>query len=139
MDTVKVVLEDGAYMPEQAHKADAGYDIRTPVDFTIAPFGYVMIDTGVHIQIPEGFVGILKSKSGLYFKLSITNTGVIDSGYTGTIRVKLHNGSNDIVHFNRGDKISQMVMLPVYLPNLVQVDSLVETERGNNGFGSTGR
>lgn len=136
---MKVLLDEGAYMPERAHELDAGYDLRTPKDFTMYGTTNVTINTGVHIEIPKGYVGFLKSKSGLNVKYDITGEGVIDAGYTGSIVVKLYNNGRYMKQFNRGDKIIQLVILPIYTPELIQVDSLEETERGNNGFGSTGR
>ena len=138
-EEVKVMLDPGAYMPERAHEDDAGFDIRTPAAFVVYPGGYAVIDTGVHVEIPKGYAGVLKSKSGLNVRYGITNTGLIDCGYTGSIRVKLYNHGIDPVRFEVGDKVSQLVILPVFLPDLVRVDALGETERGNNGFGSTGR
>lgn len=138
-EKMKVVLEEGAFMPKRAHDLDAGYDLRTPYNCVIPPRSFVTIDTGVHVQIPEGYVGFLKSKSGLNVKHSITGEGVIDAGYTGTIRVKLYNSSFNRYRFTKGDKIIQLVILPIYTPELEQVDSLEETERGDKGFGSSGR
>ena len=139
MENMKVVLDDGAYMPERAHEADAGYDLRTPVDFTMRGVESQLIDTGVHVEIPHGYVGMLKSKSGLNTKYSITGEGVIDSGYTGSIKVKLYKHVPGVSAFKAGDKIIQLVILPIATPTLVQVESLDETERGANGFGSSGR
>ena len=138
-ETMKVVLDDGAYMPERVHELDAGYDLRTPEDVTIYGGLNATIDTGVHVQIPDGYVGFLKSKSGLNVKDNITGEGVIDAGYTGTIKVKLYNNGNFTKHFYKGDKIIQLVILPIYTPELERVDSLEKTDRGANGFGSTGR
>ena len=138
-ETMKVVLDDGAYMPERAHELDAGYDLRTPEDVTIYGGLNATIDTGVHVQIPDGYVGFLKSKSGLNVKDNITGEGVIDAGYTGSIKVKLYNNGNFTKHFYKGDKIIQLVILPIYTPELERVDSLEKTDRGANGFGSTGR
>ena len=138
-EKVKVVLDDGAYMPERAHELDAGYDLRTPEDVTIYGGLNATIDTGVHVQIPDGYVGFLKSKSGLNVKDNITGEGVIDAGYTGSIKVKLYNNGNFTKHFYKGDKIIQLVILPIYTPELERVDSLEKTDRGANGFGSTGR
>lgn len=84
-------------------------------------------------------VGFLKSKSGLNVKYGITSEGVIDVGYTGSIMVKLYNHSDKPYRVRKGDKISQLVILPCLLPELEVVDSLEETERGTGGFGSTGR
>ena len=137
--TMKVKLDDGAYFPERAHSTDAGYDLRTPHRVVLHPHSSVTIDTGVHAQIPEGCVGFLKAKSGLNVKHDITGTGVIDSGYTGSIRVKLYN-NGDIPHvFDVGDKLIQLVILPILTPELELVDELEDTERGSDGFGSTGR
>lgn len=137
---IKIKLDEGAFAPESAHTADAGYDLRTPIDFRIPVGGYAIVDTGVHIQIPEGYVGFLKSKSGLNVRDHITGEGVIDSGYTGSIVVKLyHNANYGGKQFRRGDKIIQIVLLPIFKPELEIVDSLEETERGDGGFGSTGR
>lgn len=138
-ETMKVVLDDGAYMPERAHELDAGYDLRTPEDVTIYGGLNATIDTGVHVQIPDGYVGFLKSKSGLNVKDNITGEGVIDAGYTGSIKVKLYNNGNSTKRFYKGDKIIQLVILPIYTPELERVDSLEKTDRGANGFGSTGR
>ena len=144
VDLMNVKLDDGAYMPSTAHLQDAGYDLRTPIDFIIPGAseigaGTVAIDTGVHVEIPTGCCGILISKSGLNTRHGITSTGLIDEGYTGSIVVKLYNHSGDIVGFSRGDKISQLVIVPCIKPMLLQVDELAETERGDNGFGSSGR
>ena len=141
---IKVKLDEGAFAPESAHDADAGYDLRTPKDFWINGGAYTTVDTGVHMQIPKGYVGFLKSKSGLNVKNHLTGEGVIDSGYTGSIRVKLYShakGDDALFHkkFNRGDKIIQIVLLPIFKPDIEIVDSLEETERGDGGFGSTGR
>lgn len=138
-EKMNVALDDGAYMPERAHELDAGYDLRTPKDVTIYGGMNATIDTGVHIEIPVGYVGFLKSKSGLNVKDDITGEGVIDAGYTGSIKVKLYNNGNHTKVFYKGDKIIQLVILPIYTPELEQVASLEKTERGNAGFGSTGR
>ena len=136
---MKVMLDDGAYMPVRAHKADAGLDLRSPIGFTLKAKSAVKIDSGVHVEVPAGCVGFLKAKSGLNVKYGITSTGVIDAGYTGSIIVRLYNQGNEDVTFYRGDKITQLVIVPVVYQDLIQVDDLDETERGDGGFGSTGR
>lgn len=136
---LKVKLDEGAFAPESAHKADAGYDLRTPIDFAVFGGGSAIVDTGVHVAIPEGYVGFLKSKSGLNVKFDLTGEGVIDSGYTGSIVVKLYNNGGGARSFFAGDKIIQLVLLPIIKPDIEIVDSLEDTERGDNGFGSTGR
>lgn len=137
---IKIKLDKGAKMPTRAHEYDAGLDIYSREEQIVPAKESAIFDTGVHIELPLGTVGMLKSKSGLNVKDGILSEGVIDSGYTGSIVAKLYNHGNEPVSFNAGDKITQLVIMPVYIPDeLVVVDSFDETERGSNGFGSTGR
>ena len=132
---MKIMLDEGAKMPMRAHPFDGGLDLCTPVDVVVpgctisgwiksfllggsADVGCATIDTLVHTQIPEGAVGFIKSKSGLNVKHGLTADGYC---------------------FKAGDKIAQLVILPCLLPELELVDSLEETDRGDGGFGSTGR
>lgn len=127
-------------MPTRAHEFDAGLDLYSARnEVYIYPGESELFDTGVHVQLPQNTVGFLKSKSGLNVKHGITGEGVIDAGYTGSIMVKLYNHSYKIYRVSKGDKISQLVILPCLLPELEVVDSLEDTERGTGGFGSTGR
>lgn len=136
---MRVVLDEGAYIPERAHEADAGADLRTPYRVIVYPENSVTVDTGVHVEIPAGYVGLLKSKSGLNVKCDLTGEGVIDSGYTGSIVCKLYNHGEYMHIFERGDKIIQLVIVQISTPKFEQVESLENTDRGNNGFGSTGK
>lgn len=137
---MKIKLDKGAYMPVRGYETDGGLDLRTPVAFAIKAGGSATIDTGTHVFIERGFVGKLESKSGLNVKHGITSTGVIDAGYTGSIVAKLYNHGKKKVKFKAGDKITQLVIYPVFIPNDLQVvDEFEQTERGDNGFGSTGR
>lgn len=146
---MKVKLDKGAIMPQRAHELDAGLDLFTPIDVEVPRcvrteysevwIGSVSIDTGVHIEIPKGYVGMIKSKSGLNVKHGLTAEGVIDAGYTGSITVKLYNHARTPYQFHAGDKIAQLVIMPCLISEIEQVDELEETERGDNGFGSTGR
>lgn len=152
---MKIMLDEGAVMPTRAHEFDAGLDLYTPKTVSIhgskytAPIynhGYGMvgigqrvIDTGVHVEIPAGYVGLIKSKSGLMVNAGLLTDGTIDSGYTGSIKVKLFNTSPRDYMFKAGDKIAQLVIVPCLLPDLELVDKLEETDRGDGGFGSTGR
>lgn len=136
---MRVVLDEGAYIPERAHEADAGADLRTPYRVIAYPKSSVTVDTGVHVEIPAGYVGLLKSKSGLNVKCDLTGEGVIDSGYTGSIVCKLYNHGEYMHIFERGDKIIQLVIVQISTPKFEQVESLENTDRGNNGFGSTGK
>ena len=136
---MKIMLDEGAYMPTRAHSTDAGLDLYSREDTIVPAKESITFDTGVHIELPPQSVGFIKSKSGLNVKHGIQSEGVIDVGYTGSIKVKLYNHSGYDYKVNRGDKISQLVILPIYTPNLEVVYDLDETERGNNGFGSSGR
>lgn len=136
---MKVVLDEFAIAPTRAHPDDAGLDLYTPSRVVIPAEAGIDIDTGVHVQLPEGTVGMLKSKSGLNVKHHITSEGVIDEGYTGSIVVKLYNHGLKPYMIGAGEKISQLVVLPVIRPEVEIVDELDETERGNNGFGSSGK
>ncbi len=148
---MKIKLDDGAIMPTRAHPTDAGLDLYARKAQIVPAKESAVFDTGVHIELPAIYlntglfpevfktVGFLKSKSGLNVKHGITSEGVIDVGYTGSIKVKLYNNSGYDYKVNAGDKISQLVILPIITPGLELVDSLEDTERGNGGFGSTGR
>ena len=135
---MKIMLDEGAYMPNRAHTTDAGLDLFSREDAIIPPHGSHVFDTGVHVELPDGTTGFLKSKSGLNVKHGITSEGVIDVGYTGSIRAKLYNNSNEPYYVESGDKITQLVIIPIVTPELERVDSLEETDRGSGGFGSTG-
>lgn len=135
---IKIKLDEGAKVA-RAHKADAGLDLFTRKDFFVNARDSAEIDTGVHVQIPFGFFGDIRSKSGLLFSKSIITDGTIDSGYTGSIKVKLINLGVSSVKFKAGDKIAQMVISRCELPEIFEVSELEKTERGDNGFGSTGR
>lgn len=136
---MKVQIDDGSFVPERAHRQDAGLDIKSPVCVVVPPNGSVVIDTGVHVEIPFGYTGFLKSKSGLNVKHGITSEGVIDSGFTGGIVCKLYNNGAVPYQVMRGDKITQLVVLPVFLDDVEVVDKVNGFERGEAGFGSTGR
>ena len=136
---MKIMLDNGAYTPTRAHSADAGLDIYSRERKLVRAHDSECFDTGVHMEIPKGFVGFLKSKSGLNVKHGLTSEGVIDSGYTGSICVKLYNSSDEDYIINGGDKISQLVILPIVLPDLEIVKELGKTDRGSNGFGSSGK
>lgn len=152
---MKIKLDKDAIMPTRAHEHDAGLDLYAPKMTSIpgsrfAPamygqgygkvhIGRGTIDTGVHVQIPEGMVGYIKARSSLLANFGLLTDGTIDSGYTGSIRVTMFNTTCKDYVINAGDKIAQLVIQPCALPGLVQVDELEETERGASGFGSTGK
>lgn len=137
---MKIELESFALPPERAHSTDAGMDLKSPICTTVPARGSVVIDLGVHMELPYGTVGILKSKSGLNVKHGITSTGTIDEGYTGSVKVKLYNHSDTDYIIHRGDKVTQLVVVECLYPTIEIVDHIKrDTERGEGGFGSTGR
>lgn len=136
---MKIKLDPGARLPTKAHAQDAGFDLYAPRRVVIPAFGSAVINTGVHMQLPPGTAGLLVSKSGLNVNHNITSTGLIDQGYTGSIRVKLYNHGYEDYTVEAGDKISQLVVLKIMDVSLQQVDELDGSERGANGLGSSGR
>lgn len=138
-NAIKIQLDDGAIMPERAHPEDAGLDLFTPKTVHVPAKGSATIDTGVHVQLPEGTAGVLMSKSGLNVNFDTTNTGLIDEGYTGSIKVKLYNHGDRSFCITEGGKISQLVIVPVQRPVPIQVEQITGGKRGTGGFGSTGK
>lgn len=136
---MKIVLDKGAQMPVRAHTYDGGMDLVANESRVVHAKDWENIDTGVHVQIPEGCVGFIKSRSGMMSKHGILTDGTIDCGYTGAIRVSLFNMSNTDYPVQQGDRIAQLVIVPCVLVPGEQVKKLERTVRGSKGFGSTGR
>lgn len=136
---LEIMLDPGAKMPTRAHPHDGGLDLYSMEAKVVPHRGSAVFDTGVHVAIPEGYVGYVKSKSGLMMNHDLTTDGTVDSGYTGSIRVKLFNHSGEHCYkAMKGQKIAQLVIQPIITPELELVDSLEDTERGEGGFGSSG-
>ncbi|MFA4936873.1 MAG: dUTP diphosphatase [Patescibacteria group bacterium] len=134
-------VDPRAKLPSYALPGDAALDLFALEDY-IAPAGkYVSgIRTGVAIAIPEGFVGLCWDKSGLAAKHGITVlAGVIDSGFRGEMLLTVFNTSDQDYHFNAGDKVMQLVIQPVASVEIVEIDELPSSARGNGSFGSTGK
>ena len=145
MDKVKIVLRDKNCMPQKAHSTDAGFDLFSCEQKTIPPHEQCLIDTGINIQLPSDSYFIyqaqIRPRSGLAAKkgISITNSpGTIDQNYIGDIKVILRNNGNQPFQVSKYDKIAQMVINKIPKVEFEIVDKLNETDRGNNGFGSTG-
>jgi dUTP pyrophosphatase len=131
-------VEDKAFLPKRANPTDAGADLMSTETVEIYSGEQKMIDTGVAVKIPQGYSGFVFNRSS-QGKKGITiphSVGVIDSDYRGNIKVLLKNISEDRYEIKRGDRIAQLVILPVLLPTFV--DAWNDTERGTGGFGSTG-
>lgn len=127
-------------LPNFHHEGDAGCDIRAAEEATIQPDEIKGVSTGLKVQIPQGYAGLIWEKSGLAFKHGIkTCAGVIDSGYRGEVKVALLNAGDEPYTFARGDKIAQMLIQKVEIPEVVEVGELDDSSRGEGGFGSTGK
>jgi dUTP pyrophosphatase len=127
-------------LPNFHHEGDVACDIRSAESITLEPGKITTIDTGIKMQIPDGYAGLVWEKSGLAFKHGIkTCAGVIDSGYRGEVKVALLNMDEDEYAVERGDKIAQMLVQKVEKPDVVEVDTLDDSSRGEDGFGSTGK
>jgi len=144
-------LHDNATIPVRAHKTDAGLDLFTLEGFQIQRQERKLVSTGIAVQIPKGHVGFVKEKSGLASRGIEINAGVIDEGYTGELKLLMvypegfmfdesdkriiRNGK---IMFEAGDKIAQLVVLPVNSSGVLEVSDLDDSDRGSSGFGSSG-
>ena len=136
---MKIKLDRGAFIPVRAHGTDAGADLRSPIDTVVPARGSRVIDTGVHIQLPERTAGLIRPRSGLNIRHGVVCDGVIDPQYTGSIFVKLYNLGGYDYHVLRGDRIAQLVIVPAVDVPLEAVAALPDTARGTGGLGSSGR
>jgi dUTP pyrophosphatase len=128
--------------PIQAHPGDAGFDLVAAVDVQLGPGERAVVPTGLAVAIPTGFAGLVLPRSGHAARhgVGVVNSpGLIDSGYRGEISVILVNHGSEPVSFERGDRIAQLMITPVPEVQLVEVETLDETARGEGGFGSSGR
>ena len=132
-------LYGGVYTPTKSNTTDAGYDLYSVNDVAI-PKGYnALINTGIAIEIPKGFVGLIWDRSSLGVKGIHRHAGVIDCGYTGEVKVCLHNNSAVTYDIKKGDRIAQLIIHEAPHYELNEVQELGETDRSVGGFGSTGR
>ncbi|MGI8613216.1 MAG: dUTP diphosphatase [Nocardioidaceae bacterium] len=135
-------LDEGIDLPTYRHPGDAGADLATTVDLTLAPGERALVPTGIAVAVPEGYAAFVHPRSGLAarFGLSIVNApGTIDAGYRGEVKVLLVNlDPQQPVVLRRGDRIAQLVVQPVQQVSFVPVDTLPTTVRGEGGYGSTG-
>ena len=133
-------LREDAIIPTYAHTSDAGADIYAIEDVDIPPHKTIIVKTGIAVSIPNNYEIQIRPRSGLSSKtnLRIANTpGTIDAGYTGEVGVIMDNTGNLTAHIKKGDKIAQMVPMPVPMINWIEVDELDSTDRGTNGYGSS--
>ena len=142
MAVIKVerVLED-AIIPTRAHKTDAGYDLYTPVDFTVHGMEREIVDIGIRIALPEGYEGQIRPRSGIAAKKGVfvlNSPGTIDANYRNNIKTILFNITRVPVFFKKGDRISQMVINRIPETSLEEGVVSIDTDRGEGGMGSTG-
>ena len=140
-----------ATLPWKAHDGDLGYDLFCSEELTIWPGETKLVSTGIAIQFPEGYGGLIRDRSSVATKLQLfTVAGVIDNGYTGEIRVALYNGADDNESAKRGehtwrkisvgDKIAQLILIPTVNFAVEEITNITSSDgRGENGFGSTGQ
>ncbi len=137
-------IHEDAILPSYAYPTDSGFDLCSVEEISIEPFGRALVPTGLRFNIPPGFEIQVRPKSGLAIKEGITvlNTpGTVDQGYNGELKVIVFNTNNKPFTIKNKMKIAQAVLCPVASGNfvtIVEVDNVEETDRGENGFGSTG-
>ena len=121
------------------YDSDAGWDIHSAIDGVIQESNSLAISTGLKIGIPEGFVGLIKPRSGLSFNNQIeTGAGVIDSSFRGETRVHLYNHGRNSFMIKKGDRIAQLLVIPCDTRSYIEHEDIDDTERGESGFGSSG-
>lgn len=135
-------LDPGLPLPVRAHPGDAGVDLYAAESTMLAAGARAAVPTGLAVAIPDGYAGLVTPRSGLARRhgLGIVNApGVVDSGYRGEIHVILVNHGSEVVSVERGERIAQLVVVPLAAAGWREVDSLPPSERGTGGFGSSGR
>ncbi len=134
-------LHWGARLPRYATEGAGGLDLYACLEkpAEVSPGAIVVVPTGLALAIPEGFVGLVRDRSGLALSGLHTLAGVIDSDYRGEIKIALHNAGTSTQTIEAGDRIAQMLVLPCPQAEIVELPDLPATERGSRGFGSTGR
>jgi len=142
-DTLEIrLLHPDAVAPARMRSGDAGYDLRATERVSIPQAGRRLVGTGIAIALPEGVAGLVTPRSGLAIEhgIGLLNApGLIDPGYRGEIKVILHNASERRYTVEIGDRVAQLLLVPYWAPELEVVDALPATERGSDGFGSSGR
>ena len=142
LKTLKCKVTDPKYTPTRANSGDAGLDLKAAENALLFPGDRQAVETGVSVEIPDGYVGLLCARSGNAARrgLGIVNgVGVIDSGYRGPVNVLLINHGRSNVAVMRGDRIAQLLIVPIETPDVEIVDRLSDSDRGTGGLGSSGR
>ncbi len=132
-------LKDGAKLPSYAHPGDVGLDLYSMEEVTIPPMGHHRFYNGFALEFPEGYAAIVKDKGSISKAGLHAMGGVFDAGFRGEYNVHLVNLSDKPYTFEKGDKVAQLVILPVAHAELIESETLSDTSRGMGQFGSTGR
>ena len=139
LDATILVKYMDEFKLKQAKRGDAGLELFVVQDIHLCSKAYARVANGLHIKIPGGFTGFIRSRSSLFKRTGLlVIPGLIDSGYTGMVYTQIYNPGSAEVNVLRGDRLSQLIIIPVPDIEVVDVDELPWTERGENGFGSTG-
>ena len=144
---IEVKLESGAHLPFRAHPTDGGADLYAykfegltdKESVILSGRSEIIVDTGVKMAIPKGYIGDIRPRSSMFFKHGIICAGTIDAGYRGNIKVCLRNLTDIPVQIDKGDRIAQICIVPVASCDFKDVIDLPESDRGEGGFGSTGK
>ncbi len=133
-------LSENAKLPHKAHSTDAGFDLYSVEDGVIVHGQRQLVKTDIAMEIPEGYCGIIQDRSGLAYKSGLTTmAGIIDSDYRDGIGIILFNTAETNYHYTVGERLAQILIVPVPEVNLEEVDELSDTKRGTGKFGSTGK
>jgi len=139
MTTLKVKkFSPDARLPCRANKDDAGYDLSSIVDTVVPPHAWMLVPTGIGFTVPHGTYGRIAPRSGLSTKGINVGAGVVDAGYTAEVKVLLFNHANTPFIINKYDRIAQLILEKIVICDVEEVNRLNPSDRGTNGFGSTG-
>ena len=139
MGKINTMVDEGGHIPTRAHEHDAGADIYAVHDITLWPKSFDKVDVKVHVQLKPGTFGLLTGRSSMAARGITVAPGIIDTGYNGSLGVVLMNHSETKQYIKAGERIAQLLVIPCDTPEFVLVDHFEETERGDGGFGSSGR
>lgn len=138
MDKLKVVLKTSeSTIPLRGTVGSAGYDICSCSDGSVDPNSRSVVDSGIIVEIPKGYMGLIAPRSSMALKGIDIGGGIIDSDYRGNIGIILINSTDEVFHYRKNDRIAQLILIPIYTPDVVEAKHLNSTSR-NGGFGSTG-
>ena len=132
-------IDPSATLPTRAHPDDAGLDLYSLEAVTLPPGEGTVARTGIALALPPGTVGMVADRSSMAKRGFKTAGGVIDAGYRGEVHIVIRNISKETLNFGKGERIAQLLILPIFTPAPIEAESLDETSRGEKGFGSSGR